>query len=68
MLEELKPCPFCRGVPTLFKMPWWWITDSAFVQVYCSDCKSTGPKHVYDGVSDYETAAQYAIEEWNQRV
>lgn len=64
-MNRLKACHFCGQPSCIVKRPWWFFED-AWVQVQCQFCKASGPKYVYDGLTTFESASDYAIEEWNK--
>lgn len=66
-MTELKCCPFCQNAPMPRKTPWYSLLEDLSVQILCK-CGASGPLHIYDGISSYESALDYAAQEWNQLV
>lgn len=58
-MDELEPCPFCGSEPKLREGP-------ASCVVWCSTCKSVGPRISRHLDGYYEPrAAEIAVEKWN---
>jgi hypothetical protein len=57
MANELKPCPFCGGLPYL------WF-DEEHARIYCQDCHCEQDQFETDYIG---TAIDKAVETWNSR-
>ena len=65
-MEELKPCPFCGGKPTLEASE----DDLKHHAVYvcCYNCGSIGGSADGEIEETLEAYIRYAVDAWNRRV
>ena len=68
MKRELKPCPWCGGIPYLLETPLRHYGGCSAYVIKCSECGATPPNgEFYDVYSTREYAEQQAVEAWNRR-
>ena len=59
MENELKPCPFCGGEPSIYK-------ENGEVFIACTKCQC-GTAYL-NGASPIEEKIKVAVQDWNRRV
>ena len=61
---ELKPCPFCGGIPHVREFP---ITPNRFSVKYAVQCEYTGSEKGCGAEGQINKHIDLAIEAWNSR-